>query len=139
MVKITKVVLGMLFLCGLLFAEEDLGKRGILGSMKESYYILPQEVDTLSDMFTEGLFYGRLRFNSFGFKWKEELDIGDRSVRKDHAIAAIGGSVIYKSAYLNGFAFTLAGYTTQSEGSLSPNEVYLYKGGKGLLSRYDTL
>ena len=137
--KITKVVLGMLFLCGLLFAEEDLGKRGILGSMKESYYKLPQEVDTVSDMFTEGLFYGRLRFNSFGFKWKEELNIADRSVRKDHAIAAMGGSLIYKSAYLNGFAFTLAGYTTQSGGSLSSEEAYLYKGGKGLLSRYDSI
>ena len=135
--KITKVVLSMLFLCRLLFAEEDPEKRGILSSMKESYFILPQEVDTLSDMFTEGLFYGRVRFNSFGFKWKDELNVGDRSVRKDHAIAAIGGSVIYKSAYLNGFAFTLAGYTTQSRGSLSSDEAYLYKAGKGLLSRYD--
>ena len=135
--KITKVVLGMLFLCGLLSAEEDLEKRGIMASMKESYFVLPQEVDTVGDMFSEGLFYGRVRFNSFGFKWKEEIDVGDRSVRKDHAIAAIGGSLIYKSAYLNGFAFTLAGYTTQSRGSLSSNEAYLYKAGKGLLSRYD--
>jgi len=135
-VKITKVVLGMLFLCGLLFAEEDLEKRGILPSMKESYFILPQEVDTLGDMFTEGEFYGRLRFNSFGFKWGEELNVGDRAVRKDHTIAAIGGSLIYKSAYLNGFAFTLGGYITESRGSLSSDDAYLYKGGKGLLSRY---
>jgi len=136
-VKTAKIVLGMLFVYGLLFAEEDLGKRGILPNMKESYYIFPEEVDTLGDMFTEGEFYARLRFNSFGFKWKEELNIGNKYVRKDHAIAAIGGSLIYKSAYLHGFAFTLAGYTTQSRGSLSSDEAYLYKGGKGLLSRYD--
>ncbi len=135
--KLTKVVLGILFLCAPLFAEEDLKKRGILPSMKESYFILPQEVDTLGDMFTEGLFYSRLRFNSFGFQWKEELNVGERAVRKDHTIAGIGGSLIYKSAYLNGFAFTLAGYTTQSRGSLSSDEAYLYKAGKGLLSRYD--
>ncbi|HIP18239.1 MAG TPA: hypothetical protein EYG78_02765 [Sulfurovum sp.] len=47
-----KMVLGML-LSVLLFAEEKPAesqkseKRSILSSMKESYYILPQEVDTL--------------------------------------------------------------------------------------------
>ena len=134
--KIIKIVLGMLFVSAVLFAEEDPGKRGILPSMKESYFILPQEVDTLGDMFTEGLFYGRLRFNSFGFNWGEELNVGDQAIRKDHAIAAVGGSLLYKSAYLNGFAFTLGGYMTESRGSLVSEEAYLYKGGKGLLSRY---
>lgn len=75
----------MLFINAVLFAEEDPGKRGILPSMKESYFVLPQEVDTVSDMFTEGLFYSRLRFNSFDFKWGEELNIGDRAVRKDRS------------------------------------------------------
>ena len=127
----------MLFLYGLLFAEEDLEKRSILNSMKESYYILPKEVNTINQLFSEGLFYGRLRFNSFGFHWAEELNVGEVAVRKDHAIAAIGGSLIYKSAYLHGFGFTLAGYTTQSRGTLESDEAYLYKSGKGLLSRYD--
>ena len=126
----------------LLFAEEKPAesqksdKRSILSSMKESYYILPQEVDTLGGMFTEGKFYARFRFNSFGFKWGEALNVDGKALRKDHSIAALGGSLIYKSAYLKGFAFTLAGYTTQSRGTLSPDEAFLYKGGKGLLSRY---
>jgi hypothetical protein len=99
--------------------------------------MLPPEVLTINDMFSQGKFYTRLRFNSFGFKWAEELDLRGKTLRKDHSIAALGGSLIYKSAYLNGLAFTLAGYTTQSRGSLSSDEAYLYKSGKGLLSRYD--
>ena len=43
MVKITRIVLGMLFLPGLLFSEENLKKRTILSSMKESYLQLPKE------------------------------------------------------------------------------------------------
>ncbi len=137
-----KIALGLcliIFSTTLYGVDKHFEKRKLLSSMKESYYTLPQEVDTLSKMFTEGIFYARLRFNSFGFQWKDELEVDGVSTRKDHAIAAIGGSLIYKSAYLNGFAFTLAGYTTQSEGSLSPDEAYLYKGGKGLLNRYDTM
>ena len=137
MVQITKIMLGILLLSGLLFAEEKLEKRGLLSSMKESYFKLPKEVDTIKELFSEGIFYSRLRFNSFGFQWGEELNVGEIAVRKDHAIAAVGGSLIYKSAYLHGFGFTLAGYTTQSRGTLDADEAYLYKGGKGLLSRYD--
>jgi len=133
------LVLSVLF--NALYADEvkeSPEKRAILSSMKESYYLLPQEVDTLNDLFTEGLFYGRVRFNSFGFQWAEELNTAEGiPLRKNHSIAAIGGSLIYKSAYLHGFGFTLAGYTTQSRGSLSSDEAYLYKGGKGLLNRYD--
>jgi hypothetical protein len=139
MVKITRIVLGMLLLSGLLFSEENLKKRTILSSMKESYLQLPKEVDTINELFSEGIFYGRLRFNSFGFRWGEERSIADKVLRKDHAIAAIGGSLIYKSAYLHGFGFTLAGYTTQARGTLDSEEAYLYKGGKGLLSRYDSI
>jgi hypothetical protein len=84
--------------------------------------MLPPEVLTINDMFSQGKFYARLRFNSFGFKWAEELDLRGKTLRKDHSIAALGGSLIYKSAYLNGLAFTLAGYTTQSRGSLSSEE-----------------
>ncbi len=119
--------------------DEDPKKRALQSNMKESYFILPEEVDTLNEMFSEGIFYSRLRFNSFGFQWGEELSVDGRSLRKDHAVAAIGGSLIYKSAYLKGFGFTLGGYITQAGGTLPSNEAFLYKGGKDLLSRYDYL
>ncbi len=120
-------------------ADEKAEKRKLTSSMKEVYTVLPKDVDSVTDMFKEGVFYGRLRFNSFAFQWNDELEINGKSLRKDHAIGAVGGSVIYKSAYLNGFAFTAGLYTTQAFGTLDESEAYLYKAGKGLLSRYDLL
>jgi len=76
--------------------------------MTEVYNILPTDVDTVSEIFTKGEFYGRLRFNSFVFNWDEEIE----KVSKDHYTIGVGGSLIYKSAYFNGFGFTLGGYTT---------------------------
>ncbi len=142
--KKIKIVWIFLALIGMLHSAEDtqnniLQKRTIKSNMTEMYNVVPQEVDNLSDLFTEGVFYGRLRFNSFGFQWKDELEIEGKIVRKDHAIAAIGGSALYKSAYLNGFAFTAGLYTTQAHGSLDDSEAYLYKPGKDVLSRYDLL
>jgi hypothetical protein len=142
--KKIKVVWVLVALIGMLYGAEDtqnnmLQKRTIKSNMTEVYRVLPQEVGNLSDMFTGGVFYGRLRFNSFGFQWKDELEIEGKIVRKDHVIGAIGGSVLYKSAYLNGFAFTAGLYTTQAHGSLDDNEAYLYKTGKGVLNRYDLL
>jgi hypothetical protein len=136
------VVLGLLFIMFTndAYAEDETSpKRMIKSSMKEVYKVFPENVDNFNDMFKEGVFYGRLRFNSFGFKWNDELEIKGKTVRKDHAIGAIGGSIIYKSAYLNGFAFTAGLYTTQGFGTLDDNEAYLYKAGKGMLSRYDLL
>ena len=104
------------------------------------YDELPGDVDNLSDMFSEGMFYWRVRLNSFGFKWKEEIERDDGSkVRSDHLVGAIGGSLIYKSAIFNGFSFGAGLYTSQSLGNLDSKEAYLYKGGKGLFSRYDVL
>ena len=93
------------------------------------------EVTTLSDMFSQGLYYGRLRFNNFGFKWKNEIS----AVRKNHAVAGIGASLLYKSAYLYGFSVGVGLYGTLAKGSLSRDETYLYKSGKDMFSRYDLL
>jgi len=130
LIMLTSTVYGM---------NENPEKRKLKSSMKEVYSVLPQDVDNITDMFKEGYFYGRLRFNNFGFQWNDELEIKGKTLRKDHAIGALGGSVIYKSAYLNGFAFTAGLYATQAFGALDDNEAYLYKSGKGVLSRYDLL
>ena len=95
------------------------------------------EVSTISDMFSQGVFYGRVRFNSFGFKWNKELSEGSIGIRKNHVIAALGGSVVYKSAYLHGFSTSLGVYTTQAIGTLDSTKRYLYKAGKDTFSRYD--
>jgi len=113
--------------------EEHLCKHSLKCNMVHIYEETAPEVSNIRDMFTQGIFYGRLRFNSFAYKWETEID----KVRKDHAIAAIGGSVEYKSAYYHGVSIGAGLYTTQARGSLSLEETYLYKSGKDTFSRYD--
>ena len=107
-------------------------KHSLQPNMEHFYDISPKDVDSITQMFGEGMYYGRLRFNSFGFKWGDE----DEDTQKDHLIAAVGASLIYKSAIFNGLSFTAGLYTSQAEGSLEDDESSLYKAGKDVLSRY---
>lgn len=136
-----QVKLGWLFiaLMGTAYGMEDSQKHSLKCNMLHLYDEVPGEVDNLADMFSQGVFYGRLRFNSFGWKWNNEIEIESIKLRENHTIAAIGGSLIYRSAYLNGFGVGAGLYATQAGGSLNDNEAYLYKPGKGVLSRYDVL
>ena len=118
---------------------EDVQKHTIKCDMLHLYEEDPQEVDRIREMCSQGIFYGRLRFNSFGFKWKNELDLAGTKVRKDNAIAGLGGSLIYRSAYFYGFGLGAGAYTSGSQGSLSNSEAYLYRAGRGVFSRYDAL
>ena len=130
------IYLGLMVLGVGAYAEEDhLCKHSLKCSMVHIYEETPPEVTNIREMFTQGIYYGRLRFNSFGFKWQDEIN----AVRKDHAIAAMGGSLIYKSAYLHGFAVGVGVYGTVAQGSLNEDESYLYKAGKDTFSRYDLL
>ena len=122
------------------YDEEGSEKHSLKCNMIHLYDELPNEVDNLGDMFSQGMFYWRMRFNSFGLKWKEEIERDNGTkVRSNHVVGAIGGSLIYKSAILNGFSFGTGLYTSQGLGNLDSTDAYLYKGGKGLFSRYDLL
>lgn len=103
--------------------------------MVHLYDEVPEEVESIAEIFSEGMFYGRLRFNSFGLKWENEVD----NEREDYAIGAVGGSMIWKSATMNGFGMGAGAYMSQGFGTLESEDVSMYKAGKGLLSRYDLL
>lgn len=118
-----------------IYAHENIYVHHLKSNMIPIYEVSPQEVDSFSDMFLQGIFYGRLRMNSFGFRWDTEVE----GKRKNHAIAAVGGSLIYKSAYFHGFAVTAGLYTSQVKGSLDRHKASLYKAGKDAFSRYDLL
>ncbi len=120
-------------------AEDNPEKRKLKSSMKEVYTVIPKSVDTFSSLFTEGVFYGRLRFNSFGYHWDDEFTSGGIQKGKNHTIAGIGGSLIYKTAYLNGFGATAGLYVSGAKGSLDDNEAFYYKAGKDVISRYDLI
>jgi len=135
-----QVKLGWLLmaLMGTVYGMEDTQKHSLQCNMMHMYDELPGEVENISDMFSQGMFYRRLRFNSFGFRWNEEIETDEGvKLRENHAIAAIGGSLIYKSATLNGFGVGAGFYITSATGTLDDAEVYLYKAGKGVISRYD--
>ena len=117
--------------------DEDFFKHSLKCNMLHLYNDDPDNVNNLWGMFTEGIYYGRLRFNSFGYQWNEPLQVDGVKIRDNHAIAAVGGSLIYRTAYLYGFGVGVGLYTTRSMGSLDDTEAYLYKAGKGSLSRYD--
>jgi len=121
-------------------ADEHSCKHSLKCNMLHIYEETAPDVTNLEDMFTQGIYYGRLRLNSFGFRWQDELKTSTgKDIRKDHAIAAIGGSLLYKSAYLHGFAVGGGVYTSQSLGSLRDSEAYLYKAGKDVLNRHALL
>jgi hypothetical protein len=107
---------------------KTLVKQKIKCNMTIKYTQLPEEVDTLKEFLGGGIFYGRLRLNSFIFNPK--------SVGEDHFAMGAGGSLIYKSAIFKGFSFTSGIYTTQNiwHSDIAPST---YRSGKDTFSRYN--
>ena len=114
---------------GVAFAKE---KRTLKGNMTLKYNVLPGNAESLSEMFTKGEWYGRLRFNSFLWDWDKEYP----GKTKDNWAIGIGGSLIYKTAYFNGFGATVGLYTSQNPWHMDKDEVKFVKAGKDTFSRY---
>ncbi|MGC9351034.1 MAG: OprD family outer membrane porin [Sulfurovum sp.] len=103
-------------------------KHTLKSNMQVVYQQTPPSVDSLGEMLTQGEFYGRLRFNHF---WSDKGET--------HYATGAGGSVVYKSGYLNGFGFTAGLYTTQNPWHMDDEDAAIYKAGKDVLNRYDVL
>jgi len=114
-------------------AKEDVVKRTLNGNMTLNYHVLPGSVDNIHDMFSEGVFYGRLRSNTFYWQWA--ADGANNDANKN---MGIGGSLIYKSAALNHFSFTLGYYGTMNPDFWRPDaeDSQYSKSGKDTFSRY---
>lgn len=113
--------------------KENVVKKTLNGNMTLNYLVLPGDADNIQDMFSEGIFYGRLRSNTFYWQWA--ADGANNDANKN---MGIGGSLIYKSAALNHFSFTVGYY-----GSLNPEfwrpddaDAKFSKAGKDTFSRY---
>ena len=118
---------------------EDFLKHSLTCSMLHLHNDEPEIADNLWGMLLGGVYYGRLRFNSFGYKWRNELQKDGVKLRENHVIGALGGSFIYRSSYLNGFGIGAGVYGTSAVGSLDDSEAYLYKSGKDAFSRHGYL
>lgn len=123
----------------LVYGIDELKKHSLKSNMMHIFEEDPAAVESISEVFSEGIFYGRIRFNSFDLGWKDEMLDSTIVSRENSTIAAIGGSFIYRSAYLHGFGIGLGLYTSQAQGTLDDDEAYLYRAGHDLLNRHDVL
>jgi len=114
-------------------AKADKPKRQLRGNMTLKYNVLPGSVDNIHDLFSEGVFYGRLRSNTFYWQWA--ADGANNNADKN---MGVGGSLIYKSASLNNFSFTAGYYGSLNPTFWRPDAQYakFSKAGKDTFSRY---
>ena len=97
-----------LFASSVQAADEAKPKRQLKNNMMIKTNLAPKSVDSISDMFTEGMVYGRLRSNAFKWDWKND------DANKDNKAFGLGGSLIYKTASLNGLSAMAGLYYTSS-------------------------
>ena len=115
-----------------LFSNDFLPKRSLLSNGEKIYNELPPHVNNLSEMLSEGKIYGRLRSNTFYFKWKDE-----DSSKENHLVSGLGASLVFKSATFNDFDFTAGLYYSQAFFSDTYAQIDAFKPGKDTLSRFN--
>jgi len=109
-------------------------KRQMKGNMTLKYNVLPTSADTVGEIFTKGIFYGRLRSNTFFWDWEDE---NEKKKRKDNKAWGLGGSLLFKSGVFNGLSFTVGYYGTVNPDfyRMDDDEVKFVKSGKDTFSR----
>ncbi len=107
-------------------------KQAIKANGQLVYNKTQKQVDSLSEMFQEGEFYGRLRNNNFFFAYDAQ-----GPSRDTHLIPAVGASLVYKSAKFSGIDFTLGLYGSHAFFDDDRDPVNRIKPGKDTFSRYD--
>ncbi|MFT5661249.1 MAG: hypothetical protein ACI9TV_001895 [Sulfurimonas sp.] len=129
---IKSLLVSTLVLSTSLYAAEEAPKHALKTNYQMVYNEKPGSVDSLGKMFTQGMFYGRLRSNTFYYAWEE-----DNSGQNTHIVSGLGGSVIYKSATFADIDFTAGLYYSRAFFDNDSNPVNRLKPGKDTLSRYD--
>lgn len=112
--------------------ERTLPKHTLKSNYQVVYNTLPSTTYSFMGMFKEGIFYGRLRSNTFYFKWEAE-----NAKQNSHISTGLGGSLIFKSANYHDFDFTVGDYYTRGFFDENKDPVNRLKAGKDVLSRFD--
>jgi hypothetical protein len=139
LVRMSLVAMATIALTTTATADDTKPKRELKGNMMEVYNTLPRSADSITDAFANGVFYGRLRMNSFIWDWKDN-DSDAFNKRGDNKAFGLGGSMIYKTAPFAGVSATAGLYYANSPfASLRDNaaEVGATKAGKDTFSRYN--
>lgn len=93
------------------------------------YTKTPGAVNSIGEMFSEGDVYGRIRSNMFRWDWDSELP----GTTKDNSMWGLGGSLVYKTGFFNGFGMTAGFYGTiplRQENNINGNATNYGKAGK---------
>lgn len=114
------------------YADTDQTKRTLKPNRQLTLNKMPGTADSLPGFFTQGVFYGRIRVNTFSYEWNNE-----GLVRNSNWAAGIGGSLMYKTGYFMGFGATVDMYTSQNPWHQDHDEIIFLKSGKDVLSRHD--
>jgi len=111
-------------------------KVTLKGNMIVKFNKTPEAVDSISKVFSEGMFYGRLRTNLFAWDWGVETWNGTKG-QLDNKNNGIGGSFVYKTAPFHGISATAGLYTSQSLSlfRMTESQVGGSKSGKDTFSR----
>lgn len=80
--------------------------RVVKGNYQVEYTKAPGDVNSFTEMFTEGDVYGRLRSNSFFWDWDNQND----GTTADNKMWGLGGSLVYKTGFYKGFGATVGFY-----------------------------
>lgn len=114
------------------FANENMPTLAMKTNSQILYNQTPDSIENITEMFTKGMLYTRLRSNTF------HLDYKDNNLATDHLISALGASLVYKSATLSNFDFTAGAYFSIAEfWDRGDDDVAHLGKGKDLISRYD--
>ncbi len=114
-------------------AKADSGR--ILGRDMKIRFTRPIEnAQNPREIFTKAKLYGRIRINSFFYERRKPT-----TPRRTDKTAAIGGSLLFRSARYEGFAIKAAFYTSQNPFHPSREEIPYLKAAKDTLSRYDAM
>ncbi len=119
------------------YASTEKPKRILKNNMKEVYNQLPEKASNPLEMVTNGIFYGRLRANYFGFKWDKPEDANPEGHNPKGF--GLGGSMLYKTSAYYGLSATAGVYFSNNLGLLDRNDALYGKCGKDTFSRYDKL
>ena len=136
LLKISAIAAATCLLVTSATADETKPKRQLKNNMMVKTNVLPSSVDSLAEAFTEGLYYGRLRMNSFKWDWKND-DV-DESGNKDNKAFGLGGSLVYKTAPIKGISAMAGLYYTSSPFSglrMDSSDIGYAKAGKDTFSR----
>lgn len=134
-VKLSLVAAAVSLLATSLSADENKPKRQLKNNMMVVTNTAPKSVDSITDILSEGIFYGRLRSNAFKWDW-----VNEGAKTKDNHAIGVGGSLIYNTASYKGFSAYAGLYYSANpfaSANMDRSDVGYLKAGHDVVSRHE--